>query len=58
MLKALYEVVSKAGSNMSETSRASLLSFIDGDANEVDGESARKRKYLESFQRLKARQTR
>ena len=38
MLKALYEVVSKAGSNMSEASRTSLLSLIDGDAGNPDGE--------------------
>ena len=38
MLKALYEVVSKAGSNMSETSRTSLLSLMDGDAGNIDGE--------------------
>ncbi|KAL8788194.1 MAG: hypothetical protein Q9213_001833, partial [Squamulea squamosa] len=31
MLRALYEVVSKAGSNMSETSRNSILALIDND---------------------------
>lgn len=36
MLKALYEVVSKAGSNMSETSRASVLALIDTDLNDAD----------------------
>lgn len=34
MLKALYEVVSKAGSNMSEVSRNSILGLIDSDAGE------------------------
>ena len=33
MLRALYEVVSKAGSNMSEASRASVLGLIDNDAS-------------------------
>jgi len=32
MLRALYEVVSKAGANMSETSRAAILGLIDSDA--------------------------
>jgi hypothetical protein len=36
MLKALYEVVSKAGKNMSEVSRNSILGLIDVDA-EGDG---------------------
>jgi hypothetical protein len=36
MLKALYEVVSKAGSNMSETSRNSILGLIDTEAGEGD----------------------
>lgn len=36
MFKALYEVVSKAGSNMSETSRNSILSLIDSDVGEDD----------------------
>ncbi|KAL8690219.1 MAG: hypothetical protein Q9218_004282 [Villophora microphyllina] len=31
MLRALYEVVSKAGSNMSETSRNAILTLIDSD---------------------------
>jgi len=31
MLRALYEVVSKAGANMSETSRNSILALIDSD---------------------------
>ena len=34
MLKALYEVVSKAGENMSETSRNSILGLIDSDSAE------------------------
>ena len=36
MLKALYEVVSKAGANMSEASRTSILGLIDGDASQAD----------------------
>ena len=36
MLRALYEVVSKAGSNMSEASRNSILSLIDSDMGGVD----------------------
>ena len=36
MLRALYEVVSKAGSNMSEVSRASVLGLIDNSASNVD----------------------
>jgi hypothetical protein len=36
MLKALYEVVSKAGEGMSEASRNSILSLIDTDATEAD----------------------
>lgn len=37
MLKALYEVVSKAGTNMSEVSRNSILGLIDGDTGGADG---------------------
>ncbi|KAJ4267441.1 translational activator of GCN4 [Fusarium torreyae] len=36
MLKALYEVISKAGANMGEASRASVLSLIDMDTDERD----------------------
>ncbi|OQO11515.1 hypothetical protein B0A48_03242 [Cryoendolithus antarcticus] len=36
MLKALYEVVSKAGANMSEVSRNSILGLIDSDQEEQD----------------------
>ena len=36
MLKALYEVVSKAGANMSEPSRSALLGLIDNDAGTQD----------------------
>ena len=36
MLKALYEVVNKAGENMSETSRSSILGLIDSDSLEND----------------------
>ncbi|TKA61965.1 hypothetical protein B0A49_11794, partial [Cryomyces minteri] len=34
MLKALYEVVSKAGANMNEVSRNSILGLMDTDAND------------------------
>lgn len=37
MLQALYEVVSKAGTNMSELSRNSVLGLIDSDTGHVDG---------------------
>ncbi|KAK5172391.1 hypothetical protein LTR04_006393 [Oleoguttula sp. CCFEE 6159] len=37
MLKALYEVVSKAGVNMNEISRNSILGLMDTDANDGDG---------------------
>lgn len=40
MLRALYEVVSKAGSNMSEASRASILGLIDNDATNADDSMA------------------
>ena len=40
MLRALYEVVSKAGSNMSEASRASILGLIDNDAVNIDDSMA------------------
>ncbi|PQE17282.1 putative translation activator GCN1 protein [Rutstroemia sp. NJR-2017a BVV2] len=36
MLKALYEVISKAGSNMGEASRGAVLSLIDGDSEDND----------------------
>ncbi|KAF2747097.1 ARM repeat-containing protein [Sporormia fimetaria CBS 119925] len=36
MLKALFEVVSKAGANMSETSRNAILGLIDNDGEEDD----------------------
>ncbi|MCJ1310876.1 hypothetical protein MMC25_004544 [Agyrium rufum] len=36
MLKALFEVVSKAGSSMSEASRASVLGIIDHDTADAD----------------------
>lgn len=38
MLKALYEVVSKAGANMSETSRNAILGLIDNDTEDKDGD--------------------
>jgi len=37
MLKALFEVVSKAGSNMNEVSRNSVLGLIDTDTGDTDG---------------------
>lgn len=36
MLKALYEVVSKAGAGMSEASRNAILGLIDGDMSQAD----------------------
>ncbi|SMR56256.1 unnamed protein product [Zymoseptoria tritici ST99CH_3D1] len=36
MLKALYEVVSKAGTNMNDASRASILGLIDSDSGDAD----------------------
>lgn len=36
MLKALYEVISRAGANMGESSRSTVLSLIDMDADERD----------------------
>jgi hypothetical protein len=36
MLKALYEVISKAGANMGEASRTAVLSLIDMDVDERD----------------------
>ena len=43
MLKALCEVVSKAGGNMSEGSRSSVLGLIDEDTSGADGEHDHKR---------------
>ena len=36
MLKALYEVVSKAGANMSEASRTSVLGLVNSDVDDED----------------------
>ena len=36
MLKALYEVISKAGANLSEASRAGILNLIDSEAEDND----------------------
>jgi hypothetical protein len=36
MLKALYEVISKAGANMGESSRAAVLGLIDAETDEHD----------------------
>lgn len=36
MLKALYEVISKAGANMGESSRSAVLGLIDMEADETD----------------------
>ncbi len=38
MLKALYEVVSKAGGNMGEVSKASIMGLVEGELDEDDGE--------------------
>ena len=43
MLKALYEVVSRAGVNMSETSRNSVLGLIDSGPSNIDGTHLPKR---------------
>ena len=40
MLKALYEVVNKAGSNMSEASRNQILGLIDSDTGIADEKTA------------------
>lgn len=40
MLKALYEVISKAGGNMSEPSRGAVLALIDSDTEENDDSMA------------------
>lgn len=37
MLQALYEVVSKAGKNMTESSRSSILGLIDSETGHADG---------------------
>lgn len=37
MMKALQEVVSKAGANMSEASKNSILALIDDDASDQTG---------------------
>lgn len=37
MLRALYEVVSKAGANMGDVSKASILGLIEEDLEEDDG---------------------
>jgi len=37
MFRALHEVVSKAGANMSETSKQAILGLIDDDSGERDG---------------------
>ncbi|KAL9059060.1 MAG: hypothetical protein Q9206_001658 [Seirophora lacunosa] len=40
MLRALYEVISKSGSNMSETSRAAVLGLIDSDGAGLEASMA------------------
>ncbi|OAA38017.1 Armadillo-like helical [Beauveria brongniartii RCEF 3172] len=40
MLKALYEVISRAGANMGAASRTAILSLIDGDVDESDASMA------------------
>ena len=49
MLKALYEVVSKAGGNMSEASRTSLLSLVEADDEEVEGMSRPFARYSQRY---------
>jgi hypothetical protein len=39
MLKALFEVVSKAGANMNEASRNAILGLMDNDTGDADGTS-------------------
>lgn len=45
MLKALFEVVSKAGKNMSEASRNAILGLIDNDLDDSDGKWCTYRTY-------------
>ncbi|OAA53021.1 50S ribosomal protein L19e [Cordyceps fumosorosea ARSEF 2679] len=40
MLKALYEVISRAGANMGQPSRTAILSLIDSDVDESDSSMA------------------
>lgn len=37
MLRALYEVISKSGANMSEASRTAVLGLIDSDTSGLEG---------------------
>jgi hypothetical protein len=37
MLRALYEVVRKAGENMGEVSRSSIIGLLENDSGDVDG---------------------
>jgi hypothetical protein len=46
MLKALYEVISKAGSNMSEVSRSAVLGLIDHDIPEDDSKLFKHIRYI------------
>jgi hypothetical protein len=39
MMKALQEVVGKAGANMSEASKNAILALIDDDASDQNGRS-------------------
>jgi hypothetical protein len=41
MMKALHEVISKAGANMSEASRNAVLGLIDDDSNAITGNWSR-----------------
>jgi hypothetical protein len=52
MLRALHEVVSKAGSNMSETSKQSILGLIDDDSGERDGTTGCSTSHTSNFRRL------
>ena len=40
MLRALHEVVTKAGANMSETSKLAILGLIDDGTGDRDGKTA------------------
>lgn len=46
MLRALYEVIRKAGRNMSEASISSITGLINNDSNDADGENSCINDYL------------
>ncbi|KAK0615207.1 armadillo-type protein [Bombardia bombarda] len=49
MLKALYEVISKAGANMGESSRAAVLGMIDGETDPDERDDAMTITYAKLF---------